>query len=143
MSNLVKSTNFPSMKSMMEDFWNTDRFFEKPFFSQAAMPPVNIRDTENKYELQLAVPGYSKDDFKIAIENSMITISAENKSEEKEEKENYTRHEFRCEEFTRMFSLPDNVKEDDIKAKYVDGLLTIELKKSSKAPANKKTVQVS
>lgn len=143
MSNLVKSTGFPSFRSMMEDFWNTDGFFNKSVFSRNAIPPVNIRDTKDGYELELAAPGYKKDDFKISIEGGMITISAENKSEKKEKKDNYTRQEFYQEEFTRVFSLPENVTEDDVKAKYQDGLLQVELKKTNKAPASKKTVTVS
>lgn len=143
MSNLVKATDFPSFRSMMEDFWNTDGFFSKPIFSKTSLPPVNIRDTKDYYELTLAAPGYKKDDFKIAIEDGMISIRAEHKSEKKEEKENYTRHEFHQEEFTRVFSLPENVTEDGIKAKYQDGILQIELKKTAKSPSNKKTVQVS
>lgn len=143
MANLAKTTSLPSFRSMLEDFWNTDGFFDRPFFSQIAPPPVNIRDTESNYELQLAAPGFSKDDFKIAIEGGLIRISAENKSETKEENDNYTRQEFNVSEFTRGFKLPENVKEDDVVAKYEDGLLTIKLKKTKKAVAAKKTVKVS
>lgn len=69
----------------MEDFWNTDRFFEQPFFNRESLPAVNIRETEKHYHLEVAAPGFKKDDFKITTENGLITISAET-SEEKEEK---------------------------------------------------------
>ena len=142
MSTLVKFNGFPSLRSMMEDFWNTDRFFEQPFFSRE-MPAVNIRDTKNNYELTVATPGFKKDDFKVSTENGVLTISAETSSEQKEENENYARREFSTSSFTRTFTLPENVMEDNIKARYQDGLLTIELKKSAQPVASKKEVKVS
>jgi HSP20 family protein len=142
MSTLVKTNGVPSLKSMMEDFWNTDRFFEKPFFTAETLPAVNIRETKNNFELEVAVPGFKKDDFKITTENGLLTISAETSAEEKEEKENYTRREFSCSSFARTFSLPDNVVEDHINANYHDGLLKIELKKSGKSLTTKKVIKV-
>ena len=87
MSNLVKTNRFPSLGSMMEDFWNTDRFFDQPFFNGEALPAVNIRDTKNNYELEVAAPGFKKEDFKVTTENGLLIISAETSAEEKEEKD--------------------------------------------------------
>jgi HSP20 family protein len=144
MSTLVKSktSGFPSLKSMMEDFWNTDKFFDKPFFSGETLPAVNIMDAKNHYEVEVAVPGFKKDDFKVTTENGLLTISAETSSEKNEEKDNYTRREFSRSSFTRTFSLPDDVQDEDINAKYRDGLLTIDLKKSGKTATTKKEVKV-
>ncbi|MBS1525817.1 MAG: Hsp20/alpha crystallin family protein [Bacteroidetes bacterium] len=144
MSTLVKSktSGFPSLRSMMEDFWNTDRFFTKPLFSGETLPAVNIKDNKNHYEVEVAAPGYSKDDFKITTESGLLTISAETSTEQKEEKENYTRREFSRTSFTRTFTLPDDVEADHIDAKYRDGLLTIGLKKSAKAVSGKKEVKI-
>jgi HSP20 family protein len=58
MSNLVKTHRTPSLNSLMEDFWNTDRFFNPPFFNSEIMPAVNIRETKNHYKLDVAVPGF-------------------------------------------------------------------------------------
>lgn len=142
MSTLVKTNGFPSFRSMMEDFWNTDKFFNKPFFNDDILPAVNIRDTKNHYKLEVAAPGFKKDDFKVTTDDGLLTISAETSSEQNQEKENYTRREFSCSSFTRTFTLPDNVVEDDISANYNDGLLKIELKKSEKALPAKKEVKV-
>jgi HSP20 family protein len=142
MSTLVKSNGFPALRTMMEDFWHTDKFFENPFFTGETIPAVNIRDTKNNYELEVAAPGFKKEDFKITTENGLLTISAETSSEHKEEKENYTRREFSCSSFTRTFSLPDNVVDDNISANYHDGLLKIDLKKSTKSLTAKKEVKV-
>jgi len=127
---------------MMEDFWNTDRFFEQPFFNRESLPAVNISETEKHYNLEVAAPGFKKDDFKITTENGLITISAETSDEKEEKKGSYTRQEFSSSSFTRTFSLPDNVVEDNITAKYNDGVLRIELKKSGKSLTAKKQVKI-
>ncbi|MBS1502857.1 MAG: Hsp20/alpha crystallin family protein [Bacteroidetes bacterium] len=144
MSTLVKSktSGFPSLRSMMEDFWNPDRFLGRALFSGETLPAVNIKDNRNHYQVEVAAPGYNKDDFKIITENGLLTISAETSSEQKEEKENYTRREFSRTSFTRTFTLPDDVQADHIDAKYRDGLLTLELKKSAKSVSAKKEVKI-
>ncbi|MBS1532251.1 MAG: Hsp20/alpha crystallin family protein [Bacteroidetes bacterium] len=143
MSTLVKKSNgFPSLRSMMEDFWNGDKFFNGPFFSSELVPSVNVSDKKNHYELEVAAPGYKKDDFKINTENGLITISAETSSEKKEEKEDYLRQEFSRSSFTRTFSLPEDVEDDKINAHYENGVLTVELKKSAKAVPAKKEIKI-
>ena len=143
MSTLVKKSNgFPSLRSVMEDFWNGDKFFNAPFFATESIPSVNVRDRKNHYELEVAAPGYRKDDFKISTEKGLISISAETSSEKKEEKEDYLRQEFSCSSFTRTFSLPEDVEDDKINAHYENGVLTIELKKTAKAVAAKKEIKV-
>lgn len=142
MSNLVKSHRTPLMSSLMEDFWSTDDFFEKPFFTAELLPAVNIRETKSHYKLDVSAPGFKKDDFKITTEDGLLTISAETSDEKNEEKANYTRKEFSSSSFTRIFNLPENVEEDHISANYNNGLLEIELKKSGKALTAKKEVKV-
>ncbi len=142
MSTLVKSNGFPALSSMLEDFWNTDKFFNPPLFSREILPAVNVKDKKHGYELEMAVPGFKKEDFKLTIENGLLTIGAEASSEQKEETENFTRQEFSRTSFSRTFNLPENVIAEDISAKYQDGLLTVELKKSGKAETQKKEVKV-
>lgn len=127
---------------MIEDFRNTDHFFDKAFAHGEFLPAVNIHETKNHYKLEVAVPGFKKDDFKITTEDGLLTISAETSKEEKEEKENYSRREFSCASFTRSFKLPDNAEEDHISASYQNGLLEIELKKSGKSIGSKKQIKV-
>ncbi|MCJ8208341.1 Hsp20/alpha crystallin family protein [Mucilaginibacter sp. RS28] len=141
MSTLVKPNGFPSIRSLMEDFWSTDKFFNQPFL-KAELPAVNIRDTDKNYEIEVAVPGFKKNDFKVTTENGRLTISAETSNETNEEKENYTRKEFSRSSFTRSFTLPDNVVEDNITAQYQDGLLKIDLQKAGKSLTAKKEVKV-
>lgn len=141
MTTLVKSNAFPSLRSMMEDFFNTD-VFNKPFTGTDFLPEVNIRDEEDSFELEMSAPGFKKSDFKITSEDGLLTISAETSSEHKQEKKNYTRKEFSSASFSRSFSLPDNIEEDHVKASYQDGLLKLSLKKSFKSPHSKKEISV-
>lgn len=144
MNTLMRTTRMPSLRSMMEDFWNTESLFGKSLFANDGgdLPAVNIKETDNTFEIEVAAPGYKKEDFKVDIDNGMLTISAENKNETEESKENYTRREFSYSSFSRSFSLPDTVKEEDVKAKYENGLLHMTLQKSEKAQVHKKTIAI-
>lgn len=141
MKTLVKSNGFPSLRSAMEDLFSAD-FFNKPFNGAGFVPAVNVRDEEDRYELEMSVPGFKKSDFQITSEDGMLTISAETSTEHTEDKKNYTRKEFSSAAFSRSFMLPDNIKEDHVKANYQDGLLKITLEKSVKGPTEKKQISI-
>ena len=103
------------------------------------VPSVNITENKDEYMVAVAVPGMKKDDFKIAIEGNLLTISCE-KDETKEEKDNkFTRKEYNYSSFSRSFTLPDEVNKEKIDAKYEDGLLKLLLprKEEAKKPAAK------
>jgi HSP20 family protein len=142
MKTLVKTNGFPTLRSMMEDFWNIDRFFNRPVFDSGVLPAVNIRDKKDGYELEVSAPGFKKDDFNVSIDNGTLTISAETTNESEEEKDDYARREFSRSSFTRSFTLPDNISEEHIKANYKDGLLHLSLKKSAKALKEPKKVKI-
>ena len=142
MTTLAKTHRTPSLRSMMEDFWNADRFFDKPIGNGEFLPAVNVRETKNHYKVDVAAPGFKKDDFKVTTEDGLLTISAETNKEDKEEKDNYTRREFTSSSFIRTFNLPDNIEDDKITANYQDGLLKIELRKSGKNATEKKEVKI-
>ncbi|SHF40140.1 Hsp20/alpha crystallin family protein [Pedobacter caeni] len=142
MKTLVKSNGFPSFRSMMADFWNADGFFNKSVFDNEFLPAVNIRDKEGSYELELSAPGFKKEDFKVSTGDGMLTISAETSKENEEENEDYTRKEFSKSSFSRSFNLPENVSEEQVKAKYSDGLLQIVLKKSGAGKKKEKQIAI-
>lgn len=125
---------------IFDDFfkpWNN--WFENDFFNERMMtvPAVNIRDNKDDFMVSLAVPGMKKEDFTIDVEGNMITISCE-KEEKKEDKDaKFTRKEFNYSSFTRSFTLPDEIMKDKIEARYVDGVLKLNLPKKEEA---KKTV---
>lgn len=108
------------------------------------IPSTNITETDKDYKIELAAPGLSKQDFKIEIENEMLTISSEKKEEKKEEKENYWKQEFSYQTFSRSFRLPDNSLPDKMEAKYEDGILRLSLpKKDVTTSKSKKEIKVS
>ena len=95
-------------------------------------PRVDISETETGYEVLVEVPGLSKNDINISVEDGNLTISGERKHEEKSEKKNYRRVERSYGRFERSFQLPDDVKSDEIKANYKNGVLKLEIPKTEK-----------
>jgi HSP20 family protein len=109
-------------------------FFDDDFFPvlsnrTSSMPAVNIREDENQYSLELAVPGMEKNDLKIDINEDVLTVSSETKHENEENKDGYKRKEFSYSSFCRSFYIPENVNRDKIDASYKDGILTVGLPK--------------
>jgi HSP20 family protein len=107
------------------------------------VPPVNIRENENSFMVELMAPGMRKEDFNIELENDLLTISSEIKQENNEENGKYTKREFTFSSFRRSFTLPETVKEDDINASYQDGILKITLPKKEEAlPKPKRLIEI-
>ena len=126
---LVKRSDRPFGSSLLADLFDNDRFFTSPWLSGRSTPAVNIRENDKNYEVELAVPGYDKEDFNIAIDNGLLTVSAEKRDETEKKEDNYTRREFGFSSFSRSFNLPTNTNEENIDAKYVDGVLKLTIEK--------------
>lgn len=107
-------------------------------------PAMNVKENKNEYEIDLAVPGLEKDDFKITIEEGILTIAAEKEIKSEEEKEGFMRKEFSYNSFSRSISLPENVDENqDVKAKCKGGILKLKLyKKEEMQPRISKSIKV-
>jgi len=99
--------------------------------------PVNIREKDAAYELQVVAPGLKKEDFKINLERNILTVSFEQKEENTGQKEaKWIRSEYSFRSFKRSFTLNDKIETAGINAKYNDGILEITLpKKENAAPA--------
>ncbi|WP_422860485.1 Hsp20/alpha crystallin family protein [Flagellimonas sp. S174] len=107
------------------------------------LPAVNIRENEAGFELELAVPGAKKEDFKVEVDNELLTISSEGKTENVETKENFTRKEFAYTAFKRAFTLPETVDGSKIDATYEDGILKLALPKKEEAlPKPKRFIEI-
>lgn len=109
------------------------------FFTGNNLPAANVTETPDEFKVELSVPGFSKEDFKIEIEKSILSISAskENKAEEKDENEKVIRQEFTSSSFSRSFILPENVDTENISAEQKDGVLNISLPKKIQAAEDK------
>lgn len=108
---------------------------------QFASPAINIVENEKNYEIELAAPGLSKDDFKLNVNNDdELEISLEKKSEENKEKRNFLRREFSYASYRRSFVLPEEVEREKISAVMLNGVLRITLPKKEevvKTPAQR------
>ncbi len=98
--------------------------------SNAFTPAVNVRENEEAYNVELYVPGFKKEDINVTIEDQSLTVSSEIESENQVSDEGYTRREFVKRSFSRAFTLPEGIiNNDKILAKYENGILHVELPK--------------
>jgi HSP20 family protein len=138
---------FPGIPSLFDDFltrdlwdWRLGNIAERG----ASLPAVNIRETDNEFSVEVAAPGMKKDDFKIELDNNMLTISSEREHEEEHKEGEYCRREFSYSSFRRSFSLPeDAVNTEKINANYENGVLQIHLPKKEEAkPKPVRTIRI-
>ena len=118
-----------------DDFWGR----KNPLYGKNAkrMMKTDIRETEGSYELDVDLPGFKKDEIKASLENGYLTISAA-KGLDKDEKDKdgkYIRQERYAGAMSRSFYVGDEVTQEDIKAKYEDGILKLSIPKKEKKPA--------
>lgn len=125
-----RSKNLFDMEDFFTDFFNN--------FARSSLDnkdfnrfKTDIKETDDEYIVQAELPGVSKDDINIELNNNYMTISATNNEVVEEEKENYIRKERRSGKFQRSFNI-SNVNSDEIQAKFENGLLEIKLPKTNK-----------
>ena len=124
-------TFFPSI---VDEFFGRD-FLPNIFEFQTGinMPSVNIVEGKNDFRIEVAAPGLQKDDFKINLDNNVLTISSEKEEKQEEKDERYMRREFSYTSFRRSFSLPQTVEADKISANHSNGVLSISIPKKEEA----------
>lgn len=128
-----------TLPTLMDDFFNMSPFFGSSlldfnggFFNGhdfPLVPDANIIENGKDYQIELAVPGLERKDFKVEVKDDMLIVSAEKEEENKTEEKNYRSQEFSYSSFYRSFNLPKNLVLDDIDAKYQNGVLKITLPK--------------
>lgn len=139
---LIKANETGWLPLVFDDMFNTDWLggTTKVNSIGTSIPAVNIMETEESFNVEVAAPGMTKDDFNIELDNDVLTISSENKKEsETSDKEGrFTRKEFSYNSFKRAFSLPDSVDSTKISASYNNGVLEIALPKKEEAKVQAK-----
>ena len=144
---LIKfNERFPLSTSVFNNFLNTDDFFNDDFFAKDSLrPAMNVKENQNDFEVELAAPGFAKEDFDVTIDNNGLHISADKKEENEEKEEGYLRKEFSYKSFKRSLRLPENVNLDKkVKANYKNGVLKMNLLKKEEAKVlPKKVIEVS
>ncbi|WCT15004.1 Hsp20/alpha crystallin family protein [Mucilaginibacter jinjuensis] len=122
-------------QSLLNDSPISDRLINKT-------PAVNIAETENQFEIELAAPGLSKEDFKINLDKNVLSVSAEKKVENVEEGKKYSKKEYAYNSFVRSFTLPESADQSKIEAEYVDGILKLNVAKKEEAKIQAREIAV-
>lgn len=104
--------------------------------------PVNIRESEKSYNLDVVAPGFEKADFKVSLDQNILTVSAEKKDEVKNEGEKEIRREYSYRSFKRSFTLDEKIDAACIDAKYVNGVLTLNLPKKEEVKSASKDISI-
>jgi HSP20 family protein len=138
--NLIKrnGNRIPGFQRLfLDDIFGRELFnWENNNFSTTSttLPSVNIKETADNYEVEVAAPGMDKNDFKVTLDGNLLIISSVKEREQTKEEESFTRKEFSYQSFQRSFELPKNVvDEDKISARYENGLLLLSIPKLEQA----------
>ncbi|MGB5665903.1 MAG: Hsp20/alpha crystallin family protein [Maribacter sp.] len=131
---LVKFRRRPWGNLGSSDFFDNDDFFNGgSWLKKIDEPAINVKETDDNFEIELAAPGYDKKDFEVNIDNGYLNISAENSSLKEKEKDNYSRKEFSYTSFEKSLRLPESVKNEEVKATYKNGVLKLKIAKKEEA----------
>ncbi len=153
MTNIIKKENAmpATFGSVVDRIFQNDlgRFFDDGFlgfngFQAISQVPVNIRETDNSYEMEVVAPGLKKQDFQLNITGDLLTVSFGHKEENKEENKDsgWLRQEYKKQAFSRSFSLDNTVDAEKATARYEDGVLHLSLPKKENAKRLTRTISV-
>ena len=126
----------PLFPSLIDDFFSLRRPIDQ------TVPATNIEETEAEFRLEMAVPGLSKEDIIVEVDDNKLRVSAEKEKSSEESEKNYTRKEYSFSSFERSFTLPENAT-GDVKAKYEDGVLNVTLPKKKTEIVKSKKINIS
>lgn len=129
---LRKQTTFPGL---LDEFIKGDVFpgFFLDFDRRMTTPAVNIVEGKDDFRIEVAAPGLDKNDFKINVENNVLTISSELEDKQEEKNEHFMRREFNYSSFSRSFTLPESMDTEKIAARHKDGVLHVVIPKKEEA----------
>lgn len=123
-----------------------DSIFTDSFFSgrdMALVPAVNICETADQFQIELAAPGLAKEDFRISLERRMLNVSVQREQSNQEQGRSFSRKEFSYSSFARAFTLPDSADENAIEASYNDGILRVAISKREEAKNLTREISIS
>ena len=134
---IAKKSDFPFFPTLV------DEIFRDFSTTKSTLPAVNIIETENFFSVEVAIPGLSKEDVKINVENNVLTISSEKKTKKENTADNYTRKEYSYTSFKRSFNLPkDIIDSNKISAAHKNGELIITVPKIEKVVPKAKLIEI-
>ena len=124
-------------------FGSTSENGNEEYENAVWMPLTDITENKDNYVLELDIPGVPKENVKISYTNGQLSITGDRKQEKESKDKNYYRVERTYGKFYRSFSLPQEIKEDEIEAKFKDGQLTITVPKAEKVKPKEIAIKVS
>lgn len=133
------------LNSFVDEFFNDFPVLFNEGFNKSVsngFVPANIKETNEAYQLDIVTPGFEKNDFKVNIETNILTVTAEKKTEEKKENEKQVRNEYSYRSFKRSFTLDDSIDASKIDAKYVNGVLALNLPKKTEVKQAAKEISI-
>lgn len=133
---------FPWFNDQVSNWLDTDNFFADDFFVRdKKLPAMNVKENKEDFEIELAIPGFSKKDIEVTMEDDVLHICAKKSKEDEVAEEGYTRREFSYNELDRKLQLPASVNQNEkVKATYNNGVLTLNLMKSKEAQEQPKKI---
>lgn len=143
---LVKFNGNNATKSLMPGFNDVfDSIFNDTFFADrvvSRVPSVNISESAESYHIEMASPGLKKEDFKINVDQYVMTVSVEKQQENTMEDRTYNRREYSYNSFVRSFNLPELADTSRIEAAYEDGVLKIDVAKKEEAKSIVRQIEI-
>ncbi|WP_297598160.1 Hsp20/alpha crystallin family protein [uncultured Cetobacterium sp.] len=121
---LIKKNEWFS--NLLSDPFDEDKL-QNPF--KKSFPAVNISENETEYLIEVCTPGIKKEDLKLDVSEGILTISYKTEASNEEKNKTYFKKEFSYSSFERKMTLPKNILEDQIKARFEDGILNITISK--------------
>jgi HSP20 family protein len=104
--------------------------------------PVNVKETGTNFEMEIIAPGFAKEDFKITLENGLLTVSAEKKEDMNAENEKQIRREYSFKSFKRSFTIDDKIDATQIDASYINGVLRLNLPKKAEVKPSATEIKI-
>ncbi|MFM2285765.1 MAG: hypothetical protein RLZZ543_1262 [Bacteroidota bacterium] len=119
----------PAFHNFFSEMLENDFPTFRPFVNGNGLPAVNISENEKSFHLELSIPGFSKEEIELAIDQDTLNVRGEKKTNAEQDEKRYSRKEFSFQNFKRSFTLPENVDQEKIVARFEHGILLIELPK--------------
>ena len=126
---------FNDVYSVLNDSLLSSKFANK-------IPAVNISESTSEFEVELAVPGLKKEDFKISLDKNVLSVSAEKKTETTDETKKFSKREYNYTSFSRSFTLPESADQTKIEADYTDGILKLTIAKKEEAKEQSREISI-
>ena len=139
--NLVRKHNSPFFPALFDE-WLSNEWLPSSTLPTRQLPAVNIQETDTSFLLELAAPGFKKEDLQVEVEKDILSISSQSDAAAEEDAQ-YTRKEYGYLSFRRTFTIPESVDSKKIEAQYKEGILEVKLpKKKEMLQEAKKSIRI-